>query len=719
MPIHYSVEQRIFTLSGGDVSYVLHVNDQNHLQNIYWGKRIPDGEIRAELEAYPGGASFEPQVAYLPYELPVCGSGWYGTPAVSVRNAAGDNLAEFCVVDSHIYEGKKQLEGLPCTYTESVKEASSLEIELKDPLTGLHLTAGYTVYHTSGVITRNVRVENKGEQVIFLTSLLSASIPLFGKDYDLMHLKGAWAREREIIRYPLGDGEVRIGSQRGASSHDENPFLALCDKAATEHTGSVYAVNLVYSGSFLACASVDNMDNSRLSIGLNPDTFTWKLEPEECFQSPESVLVYSDQGFNGMSHQFHQLYRTRLIRGTWRDKDRPILINNWEATYFNFTQGKLLSIAAQARDIGVELFVLDDGWFGKRDSDDCSLGDWTTNPRKLPEGLAGLSRKIHEMGLQFGIWMEPEMVSPDSDLYREHPDWCLHVPGRSRTEARNQLILDLSREEVQDYIIKAVSDVLSSASIEYLKWDMNRNMMEAFSEERTPDRQMETQHRYILGLYRILETIVTRFPEVLFESCSGGGGRFDPGMLYYMPQTWTSDNTDAIARLSIQYGTSMAYPSSTMGAHISAVPNHQCLRVTSLKMRGDVALGGNFGFELDLTKSTPEELESCREIIQREKKLRTLVRTGTFSRILSPAEGKYAAWQFTSPDQSETLVCVYRILAIANTPPIRVRLTDICPEDRYEDDEGNLWSGSVLRNRGLLISLEGDFTSRIIHLRRQ
>jgi alpha-galactosidase len=420
-----------------------------------------------------------------------------------------------------------------------------------------------------------------------------------------------------------------------------------------------------------------------------------------------------------MSQLYHRLYRTRLARGTWRDKPRPVLVNNWEATYFNFNEEKIMAIVREAKQLGIELFVLDDGWFGKRDLDNCSLGDWVPDLRKLPNGIAGLSEKVHAEGLMFGIWVEPEMISPDSDLYRAHPDWCLHVDGRTRTLERNQLILDLSRKEVQDYVIDAICNVLRTGNVDYVKWDMNRNMTEYFSMELPPERRMETQHRYMLGLYRVMEEITSAFPQVLFESCSGGGGRFDGGMLYYMPQTWTSDNTDAIARLSIQYGTSFVHPLSAMGAHISAVPNHQVGRTTSLQMRGDVAVCGNFGFELDLAKMTDEERELAAKLVARTKELRGLTQTGEFTRLISPEDGKYAAWQIVSEDGSEALLCVYRILSGAATPPIRVKMAGLEADAEYTDPEGRTFSGAVLEHRGYSVWLRGDFTSRLIRFKKK
>lgn len=718
MSIFYDENQKSFYLGAGKASYVLHVDEDGRLLNQHWGARVPDGALSPDFSHYPTLASFDPRTNALPWELPTRGSGWYGEPAVAATNAKGDDMVQLTYVSHAIYMGKNRLPGLPATFARREGDAETLEIELMDRLTGLRVTAVYGVFERTGAITRSLRLKNESGEDMQINGVLSASAPVHGSGYDVIHLKGAWARERHVMRQPQGEGEYRIFSQRGASGHEANPFLALCERSATEFSGEVWAVSLVYSGSFEALSYVNNTENSRLSIGLNPDVFTWKLEPGETFVSPEAAMVYSPDGLNGMSHAFHRLYSENLMRSKWFERDRPILINNWEATYFNFNEEKILQIARRAKELGVEMLVLDDGWFGKRNTDNCSLGDWVVNPEKLPGGLNGLSDRLHDLGLKFGLWFEPEMISPDSDLYRAHPDWCLHVDGRARVEMRNQLILDLSRKEVQDYIIESVSAALESARIEYVKWDMNRNMTEPFSGAQTPARQKETQHRYMLGLYRVLEEITARFPEILFESCSGGGGRFDPGMLYYMPQTWTSDDSDAVERMFIQYGTSFVYPPCAMGAHVSAVPNHQTGRTTAMQTRGDVALGGNFGFELDLSQLSDADAETVRRLIEREKQVRTLVRTGEFTRLLSPFDQPYAAWQFRARDNSEALICAYRLMTRPATPHLLLRVSGLDESAVYMDDDGNTCSGAALTRYGLWLHLPGDFTSKVIHLRR-
>ena len=717
MPVEMNPSSRTWTLSGGNTSYVLHRDEQDRLLHLYWGPRLGGDVLTYNPSDYSSFASFDLPVSVLPSELPVCGTGWFGTPAVGIRDARGDEVVCLKVVSAEILSGKPGLPGLPAVYTEKDEEADTLAVYLDDAVSGLQVTALYTVFSCSGAVTRSLLLKNGGSEPLTVTSLLSASVPIWRGDLDILHLNGAWARERRLMRVPAGEGEFRIVSARGASGHEENPFLALCDRNADEFSGQVWGLSLVYSGSFLASCRTDIFGHARISIGMNPDVFSWQLDPGESICSPEAVMVYSAEGLNGMSQTFHRLYRDRLARGFWRDRSRPVLLNSWESAYFYFDEKKLLAIAEKAAEIGAELFVLDDGWFGKRNSDNCSLGDWTVNTEKLPGGLAGLSEKIHGIGLKFGLWFEPEMVSPDSNLYRAHPDWCLHVYNRPRTEARQQLILDLSRPEVQEYIVSAVSALLTSSGIDYVKWDMNRNMTEAFSAILPPERKKETQHRYILGLYRVLEAITSAFPDVLFESCSGGGGRFDPGMLYYMLQTWTSDDTDAVERLKIQYGTSIVYPASAMGAHVSAVPNHQTGRTVPLKMRGDVALGGNFGFELDPGKLPPDEQEEAKQMVARVKALRDLTRTGTFWRLLSPFAGPVTAWAFVSEDRRTVLLCAYSVLPVPNSAPVRVRLRGILPDTWYKTEDDCRFAGAALLYQGITLPLRGDFDSFVCLLK--
>lgn len=733
MTIHYLEKERIFHLQGGGVSYVIALEEQGYPAHVYWGRRLRDSSLSGML-SYKKNSAFSPappgnptfSLDTLPQEYPAYGAGDFRHPAYQIQLEDGSTVSEAVYSAHRIYPGKPGLDGLPATYVEQDEEAWTLELELVDEIAGLTVTLLYTIFADSGALARSARLGNTGARRLKLLRALSASVDVRpSEELDVLHLHGAWARERSVDRRPLQHGITAIESRRGASSHMENPFMALLASSAGEHQGDVYGVNLVYSGSFAAQAEVEQYGTVRLSIGVNPFDFGWLLMPGESFQTPEAVMVYSPDGLGGMSRIYHRLYRTRLCRGRFRDEPRPILINNWEATYFNFDAEAIERIAREGSELGIELFVLDDGWFGKRSDDKSSLGDWFVNRSKLPEGMDGLAQRVRGLGMQFGLWFEPEMISPDSELYRAHPDWCLHVPGRRRSEGRNQLVLDLSRGDVCEEIVRQVSEMLRSAPITYVKWDMNRHMSEVGSALLAAERQRETAHRYMLGLYKVLERITGEFPHVLFESCSGGGGRFDPGMLYYMPQTWTSDNTDAVCRLGIQYGTSIVYPISSIGAHVSAVPNHQVQRMASLKMRGDVAMSGNFGYELDLTRLSGDEKETVKAQVAFYKSIRSLVQTGDLYRLLSPFEGNETAWMIVSPDKAEAVVGWFRVLAQPNDKPASLRLYGLDPDADYEllgeaeAGERLVYGGDRLMYAGLpLPAQRGDYTSMFIHIRR-
>ncbi len=726
MSIFYEKEQKVFHLQTKSTSYIMRIVKNNYLSHVYWGKKIHTPEMEnAQLNRLIGFSATTDNedktysLDFVCQEYPTgCGTD-FRIPAVSAVYGDGSRNVQLLYQEHHITAGKPGLPGLPAVYVEREDEADTLVIRLSDPLKKLSVDLMYTAYRERDVITRSVRVINEGREDVVLEKVLSASVNFETADFDFITLPGAWGRERHIERTTLRSGVQSIESRRGASSHQNNPFMALAGKDATETSGDVYAFHFVYSGNFTAGVEVDQLFKARAFIGLNEYDFSWTLEPGQDFQSPEAVLVYSDGGFGKMSRILHDLYRRRLVRGRYRDEVRPILANNWEATYFDFDEEKILALAKEAADLGIELFVLDDGWFGRRDNDNCSLGDWYVYDEKLPGGIAGLASRIKEYGMKFGLWFEPEMVSPDSDLYRSHPDWCIHVPGRMRTECRNQLILDLSRQEVRDHIVAAVSHVLDTAEIGYVKWDMNRHMTELGSAGLDSRRQKEMPHRYMLGLYEVLEKIVSSHPDVLFESCSGGGGRFDPGMLYYMPQTWTSDDTDAVERLSIQYGTSLAYPVSTMGSHVSAVPNHQAGRVTSLKMRGDVAMSGNFGYELDLMRLTVEEKEMVRGQIRQYKDLRTFVPSADMYRLLSPFDGNHTAWMFVSKDGNDIFAAYFEILCEVNPGIRRMKFTALDPDTVYEVvGEGCCYRGDELMEIGLVVDCFGDFQSRTWRLKK-
>lgn len=726
MGILVDEKEQVFHLQAGDTSYVMKVAKGKYLAHVYWGRRMETPDMENAQLCRNIGFSPNPEKEDKSYSLDFvcqeypagCGTD-YRIPAVSAVFADGSRTVELTYSGYRLLQGKPKLSGLPAVYVEDESEADTLEVSLFDREKKLRVLLLYTAYADMDVITRSVRIVNEGTERIVLEKVMSASVDFETSAYDFISLPGAWGRERHIERTRLRSGIQSAESRRGASSHQQNPFFALAGKNTSEEYGDVYGFNLVYSGNFTAGAEVDQLFQTRAWLGINDYDFSWILEPGESFQAPEAVMVYSCRGFGGMSRTFHRLYRKRLVRGKYRDGIRPVLVNNWEATYFDFNEEKILGIAKEAAGLGMELLVLDDGWFGKRNGDQCSLGDWYVNEEKLPDGISGLAKKVNACGIGFGLWFEPEMVSPDSDLYRAHPDWCIHVPGRARTECRNQLTLDLSRREVCDYIVEAVSAVLDNADIRYVKWDMNRHMSSPGSAGLPAERQKEMPHRYMLGLYDVLERVVSSHPDVLFESCSGGGGRFDPGMLYYMPQIWTSDDTDAVERLFIQYGTSLAYPISAMGSHVSAVPNHQAGRVASLKMRGDVAMSGNFGYELDLMKFTEEEKEEVRAQVAQYKELRTFVLSADMYRLKSPWEGNDTAWMFLSEDKKEVFAAYFRVLSEVNPGITRMKFAGLSPDAVYEVvGEGKHYRGDELMNIGLVVDFWGDFQSRTWRLRR-
>ncbi len=728
MGINYNENFKTFHLKTKNTSYVLKVMDTGHLSHLYWGRKLKTynleyffrrrgfGSFCANTDNISGF-----QLELVPQECPTFGATDLRSPSLEFQYEDGTSATDLRYKSHRIYKGKQRISGLPAVYVEKEEEATSLEVTLVDSLKGLEVILTYNVFEDFDAITRSLKIVNNSDEKINIERVLSANVDFTTDEFDFIQLSGSWGRERHILRNPLRSGSQAIESRRGASSHAQNPFMALCSKDANEEYGDVYGFSLVYSGNFLANVEVDMYRNARAQIGINPFDFKWLLESKEEFQAPEVVLVYSSKGLNGMSQIYHNLYRKRLCKGKYRDKVRPILINNWEATYFDFNEVKIKEIAKEASKLGMELFVLDDGWFGNRNDDKSSLGDWFVNEEKLKGGLSKLAKDINSMGLEFGLWFEPEMISPVSKLYEKHPNWCIHIPGRTRSQARRQLILDLSRKEVCDYIIEAISKVLESANISYVKWDMNRNMTEVGSLGLTSERQRETAHRYILGLYRVMEEITSRFPNILFESCSGGGGRFDPGILYYMPQTWTSDDTDAIERLKIQFGTSMVYPPISMGCHVSAVPNHQANRVTSLETRGVSAMAGNFGYELDITKLSDEEKEELKEQISLYKEIRETVQFGTLYRLKSPFNSNEVAWMTISEDKNEVVVSYVRQCALVNENFRNLKLTALDKDSEYEIiGEDIVLSGDELMYIGLNIpELYGDYVSKLWRLKRK
>lgn len=725
MPIVYHKNSNEFHLYNESVSYLIKILENGQLGMLYFGKKISDKESFSYLlpgcyRAMAVMVSEESPISlqYTPQEYPSCGTGDFHEPAFTVLQENGSRISNFQYVSHTIYSGKKPLKGLPATYTESEEEADSLEITLRDDVDDLELVLTYTIFSREPAIVRSAKFLNNGSQTLMLERAMSLSLDLPDSNFDMIQLSGTWSRERHVKTRHLEQGIQSIGSISGNSSSEQNPFFALKRPHADEFQGEVYAFSLVYSGNFLAQVEEDAFGMARAMIGIHPEMFSWRLNPEESFQTPEAVMVYSDGGLNKMSQTYHRLYGRRLARGVWRDRERPVLINNWEATTFDFDEAMLLRLAECSKKAGIELFVLDDGWFGERCDDNAGLGDWFVNREKLPDGIDGFAKKIEALGLKFGLWIEPEMVNMNSDLFRAHPDWILHVPQRPCSPSRHQYVLDFSRPEVVDAIHEMLYRLLSSADISYVKWDMNRYLTECYSVTRPPCEQGMVFHRYILGVYSLYERLTGEFPEVLFESCSSGGARFDPGMLYYAPQGWVSDDTDAMERLKIQYGTSMVYPTSSMGAHVSVVPNQQVGRVTPLETRANVAMFGAFGYELDLESLSQGDLDLIARQVAYVKKRRKLLQFGTFWRLQSPFEENSGAWITVSQDRSTAIAAYFLGLNRPNSCWNRLRLAGLDPSRNYylNGDKSRAYGGDELMEVGIVLRPEvfccgGDFAS--------
>lgn len=726
MNITYNEAARCFKLDMENASYVIGIADEEKfVGHAYFGKKLKEEDVAYLLRT--GEAPFTPdknardRLSFLdsfPMEYPTGGIGDFRESAIEVKDKGGHRALQLNLADYRIYDGKKALEGLPATWGNE-KDVKTLELTLQDKVLQLQVVLSYSVFDGIDAVARSTKVINRGEAPLMLEKVMSASIDMDDREYDKIILHGSWARERHIDRTPLNYGVQSTASLRGESGHQQQPFMALLERHATQDVGEVYGINLLYSGNCMTLADKGQFDNVRLMSGINPAGFGWKLNPGEEFQSPEAVLVYSSEGLGGMSRTFHDLYRNHLIRGEYRDKKRPILINNWEATYFNFDTEKLLAIAKEASGLGIEMLVMDDGWFGDRHDDNRALGDWDVNEEKLKGGLKYLVDEVNKLGMKFGIWFEPEMISPDSELYRAHPDWAIQIPGRTAGLARNQLVLDMSRAEIQDYIYEKVAAVLHSANIEYVKWDMNRPLSDIGSLALSSECQGELFHRYVLGLYRLQERLITDFPHLLLENCSGGGARFDAGMLYYSPQIWCSDDTDAIERLTIQEGTALIYPLSAMGAHVSDCPNHAVGRVTPFETRGHVALAGTFGYELDVTKIPKEDREMIPKQVKMYHKYNDLVRMGDYYRIASYRENRmYDCYMVVKKDKSEALVTFVQVMGRPNSHSRRILLKGLAEDKTYRiEGEERTYLGSTLMQAGILVeNMWGDFKSRLIHV---
>ena len=700
-------------------SYVMYRNHEEDLLNFHFGKKIAvcdytqDEELLRVAFQYVASTNQHPHLGSLPQEYSVYGRTDQRHPALQLVNALGNSIVALKYKDCRILEGQAfQMDSMPTLFG----PADTLEVLLADDAIGLEVLLYYTVFEKYDVIARNAVIVNKADAPIELKSAYSANVDLPQGQYELIHLCGDWGRERGIEKTLLSKGAtVEISDTTGRGSRWNNPFVMVAAPGTDETHGEVYGFNLIYSGNHSTVAHMDWAGRLRIQQGISNQSFSWLLEPDEEFLTPQSVICYSHKGFGSLSHKYHDLYRNHLMRSTWAHKQRPVLLNSWEGCYFDFNEEKLLKMAENAKKVGIELFVLDDGWFGKRDDAKSSLGDWFVNRTKLPDGITGLAEKINALGMEFGLWFEPEMISPDSDLCRAHPDWVVRVPQIEPIEYRYQWVLDLTKPEVCDYVVQVVGDVLKNANITYVKWDMNRIVCDVPYDG--------FYHAYVLGYYNIMSRLTEGFPEILFEGCNSGGGRFDPGVLAYMPQIWTSDDSDAIARLKIQHGTSMCYPLSTMGAHVSPVPNHQLGRTTSMKTRGDVASFGMFGYELDIAQMTDEELEEAKQQIAFAKQIQPLIREGDFYRLRSPFESNETVWQVVSKDQSHSYVMGCRVLSIIrNNRHLEdlVKLQGLDPEAIYEDvNTGKHYPGSLLMSRGFQMRYATeDFATTTLELKK-
>jgi len=726
--ISYSEKTHIFNLETEKNLYYIEIYKGKHIRHLYWGTKIEtlQNDFDNIEQDKPFVVNISPKntvfLETLPLEIGFTGKGDFRHPTVDIENITGIPFLTLGYKSHKITKGKPVVEQFPQGRYKKGDKVETLLITLQDENSEVEIDLIYSVYYDYNIITRSIKVKNLSQSNLTLNTLLSFNIdmPLNHNDENLqlITLEGNWARERHIQQQEIKNGKSVISSNRGSSSHIFNPFCAVTYPSTTEHTGEIWGFSLIYSGNYQMCVEKTHTDIVRISGGINPETFIWILEPQESFTTPEAVLVYSNSGVNGMSNTFHKFFRERLIPQQFANRERPILINNWESTYFDFDHDKIVNIAKKASEVGIELFVLDDGWFGARDGDKKGLGNWVVNREKLRKGLEGLAEEINSHYMEFGLWVEPEMANPDADILKQHPDWLLGSCSDDPSMGRNQYVLDLANPEVVDWLIETFTEIFRKANITYVKWDMNRYLTETYSKYLPAHKKRETSHRYVLGLYRLMDTLVTQFPHILFEGCSGGGGRFDPGLIYYMPQYWTSDNTDAMARLKIQYGTSLVYPIITMGSHVSACPNHQLERTTPIEARLNAAMSGNLGFELDLNLTDPEELKIVKNGINFYKKHRKLIQLGEFYRLLSPFKGDQTSWMFI--DSSKTELLLFWFLDKADIKYTRqlLKLPYVDPNSSYIDKETNkTYSGSELINRGFRLPLMNkDYASGVIYL---
>lgn len=718
----------LFTLQTDHSIYQMKTTKYGVLLHTWFGKRSSDFDYSYLIHYADRGFSGNPYEAgddrtysldALPQEYPVYGSGDYRSSALKVRYPDGTSACELRFKDFQVHEGKYALPGLPAIYETEQTKADTLIITLEDTRHLFYVHLYYGVLENLDIITRTVCVENHSQDTIYLENVQSACMDYLFGDYDLLIFYGRHVKERTLQRSRIRHGIQSIGSTRGTSSHQYNPFVVVSDTDTTEDRGNCYGFSLIYSGDFEAVAELDQYDQTRILMGIHPENFSYCLKGGERFYAPEVALSYSDAGLTPLSQNYHRAYRNNLCRGKYKTARRPVLLNSWEGVYFDFNGEKLLRMAEDAADLGIELFVMDDGWFGKRDSDLSGLGDWIVNEEKLGCTLGQLSDRIHKLGMQFGIWFEPEAINEDSDLYRAHPDWVFQIPGKAPNRSRFQLVLDFSREDVRDYIYHQVCSILDSARIEYLKWDFNRSIADIYSRSLPAGRQGEVAYRYVLGLYDMLEKLNRRYPDLLIEGCSGGGGRFDAGMLYYTPQIWCSDDTDAIERLSIQYGTSFGYPVSAIGSHVSKSPNEQTGRRTPIDTRATVAMCGTFGYELDISKMTDEDKQTVTDQIKEFKKYYNLIQNGDFYRLNNPEQCDTChAWEFAAPDGSEALLCAVALKIPPNGPGCWFRLKGLDPEGAYRIGD-TIYPGDVLMNAGILLpTAKEEYESFRIHVKK-
>lgn len=717
-------KNHVFTLQTKSSTYQMK-EEGGFLFHNYYGPVIGDVDMSYLVCPMDRGFSGQPQeivdrrfsLDTRLLEYSAYGTGDYRDYCLHAVYEDGSHVTDLRFVSYEVKEGKYALEGLPAMY-QGEEKAETLEITLRDEYKNLEVVLYYSVFEDLDVITRACKIVNQSKEQVRLLRAYSMGLDFDNKDMDMLHFYGRHAMERKMERSPLQHGFQGVESRRGYSSHQQNPFVILCKQDANEEYGWCYGASFAYSGNFSIQAEVSQMDLTRLTVGIQDTQFEFHLEPGESFTAPEVILSFSENGLGQLSRNYHKAIRHNLCRGKYKTERRPVLINNWEATYFDFTPEKLVAIAKDAKELGIEMLVMDDGWFGKRDSDYSGLGDWFVNEKKLKGGLKNLVEEVNKAGMKFGIWFEPEMISEDSDLYRVHPDWALTVPGRSFTRARHQLVLDFSREDVRTYIFDRMCEILESANIEYVKWDANRHLTDVWSAKLPADRQGEVFHRYILGLYDFLEKLTQRFPNLLIEGCSGGGGRFDAGMMYYHPQIWCSDDTDAIERLDIQYGTSFGYPISTVGSHVSVCPNHQTGRSVSMKTRGIVAMAGTFGYELDITRLSQEEKDMVKIQVEEFKKYYSLIQQGDYYRLTDDGrKSPYVAWEFAAEDGTEALLNVVTLRVRAYAMPYTVRINGLKPEAVYEvEGTGEKYSGAALINGGYLLPvIWDDYQSVQVH----